>query len=76
MGRSSELKSAENELCGQPGLMLLFTVLLQLLNSSLLFSIPIYSKELQNYYSISSNCVAILGLLQTTVSQSGKCRVI
>ena len=76
MGRSSELKSAENELCGQPGLILLFTVLLQLLNSSVLFSIPIYSKELHNYYSISSNCVAILGLLQTTVSLSGKCRVI
>ena len=76
MGRSSEFKYAENELCGQPGLMLLFTVLLQLLNSSVLFSIPVYSKELQNYYSIRSNCVAILGLLQITVSLSGKCRVI
>ena len=76
MGSSTELKSTQNELCGQAGLMLLFTVLLQVFNSSVLFSIPIYVKEIQNYYNISSNCVAILGLLQTAVSLTGKCRVI
>ena len=73
MESSTEFKSTQNELCGQAGFMLFFTVLLQVLNSSVLFSIPIYSKELQNYYSLSSNCVAVLGLLQTAVSLTGKC---
>ena len=71
MGRSINLKHAENEFKGAAGFMLLASVLLQLLLSSLVFSFPIYSTEIASYFDTPSKGVAVLGIVQVIISLSG-----
>lgn len=73
MGRpTTNIRTIAQEFRGEAGHMLLVSLSLQFLASGILFTLPIYSEELQSYYNIPAPVVTNLVILQVVLFLPGK----